>query len=109
MTSRIVTSLHTIHKSVWAVLLVGVISLAGWLGIMPTSYALEASDLEPAPESVEAREAAYDEAKDIASDPKMGVEKEYERNIEAYREEHADEMGIVGEVKELVNKVTGNE
>lgn len=109
MTSRIVTSSRAIHKSVWAVLLVGIISLASWLGIMPASYAIEASDLEPAPESVEAREAAYDEAKDIASDPKMGVEKEYERNIEAYREEHADETGIIEEVKELVNQVTGKD
>lgn len=77
----------------------------GWLSIAPQpSYA--ATTVEPT-QDLEAREESYEELKEIADDPKMGTEKEYEKEIEAYREE-TGEGGILEEAKKLVTKGTGN-
>lgn len=83
----------------------------GWL--VPSSDATPALAVtkpaltQPEPE-IESRVEAYEEAKEIAKDPKMGIEKEYEKEIEVYQEEHSEGTGILEEAKELVNKVTGS-
>lgn len=55
------------------------------------------------------RQEAYKEATEITEDPKMGVEKEYEAEVEEYFEEHPEEGGVLQEAKQFVNKVTGND
>jgi hypothetical protein len=54
------------------------------------------------------REAAYEEAVKAANDPK-GLEKEFEKGMENYKEEHPGENPVVEGAKELVEKVTGKE
>jgi hypothetical protein len=82
----------------------------GWLGLpQQSSYAAEKPTMSQmqSESSLESREQAYEKAKEIADDPKMGIQKEYEEEVEVYREENV-EGGIIEEAKELVTKVTGN-
>lgn len=78
----------------------------GWLSIAPQPSYAAATVTKPT-QDLEAREESYEELKEIADDPKMGTEKEYEKEIEAYREE-TGEGGIIEEAKKLVTKGTGN-
>lgn len=72
------------------------------------SYAAS-TQVTPAPDSLEVRERAYEEAKDIANDVKMGVEKAYEENVEEFFEEHPEEQpGLIQEAKEIVEDLTGS-
>lgn len=76
----------------------------------PSYAASQSAANQPAAQNsaeIQQREQAYEEAKGIAEDPKMGIEKEYEKEAEVYREEHAGEGGIVEKAKELVTEVTG--
>lgn len=54
--------------------------------------------------SGENREEAYEEAVKAINDPK-GVEKEYEENLDAFKETQPNK-GLVEEAKDLVEKVT---
>jgi len=47
---------------------------------------------------------AYDEAKQIAKDPKMGVEKAYEKEVKVFKDEHPGES-IVEKSKEVTDTV----
>lgn len=84
--------------------------LAGFSPLAQSSYAdHRATVRQPQdPQVIEQREEAYEEAKEIADDVKMGVEKEYEKEVKVYRKEHAGEGGIIEEAKELVTKTTGS-
>ena len=58
----------------------------------------------------EAYDEAYDEAADaVSDDPKQGLEKIYEADLNAYEKENPDENGLIEGAKELVEKVTGKE
>jgi len=58
----------------------------------------------------EARQEAYDEAAEaVSEDPKQGLEKIYEADLNAYEKENPDENGLIEGAKELVEKVTGKE
>ncbi|NJR51807.1 MAG: hypothetical protein HC780_21715 [Leptolyngbyaceae cyanobacterium CSU_1_3] len=52
------------------------------------------------------RSAAYEEAAEAAKDPE-GLEKEYEKEMEVFKEEHPSENPVIEGVKEVVEKVTG--
>jgi hypothetical protein len=68
---------------------------------------IEPSYAMPASAQVEDREQAYEQAKAVAEDPKMGVEKEYEKEIEAYQQEHSGEGGLLDKAKELAAEAAG--
>jgi cobalamin biosynthesis protein CbiD len=56
----------------------------------------------------EDRQEAYDEAAEaVSEDPKQGLEKIYEADLNAYEKENPDENGLIEGAKELVEKVTG--
>jgi len=58
----------------------------------------------------EQRQEAYEEATEaVSSDPKQGLEKIYEEDLQEYREENPNEGGLIEGAKELVDKVTGKE
>jgi hypothetical protein len=99
------TLFQQLRKVLFVLALVGLFSV-GWVGFEQPTYAAQSTAVQPASD-LESREAAYEEAKEIADDPKMGIEKEYEKEVEAYREENG-EGSILEEVKELVTKATGN-
>jgi hypothetical protein len=112
MQQAISVFMQLLRKGFFMVALVSMLSLPMWFGIsnQPSYAAVSANEsLSQKAQSPEIREQAYEEAKEIADDPKKGVEKNYERNVEEYFEEHPDQAGVIEEAKELVNKVTGNE
>jgi hypothetical protein len=49
---------------------------------------------------------AYDEMTKVVEDPKVGIEKEYEKNEQKYFSEHPESESLVEKAKELVGKVT---
>jgi len=57
----------------------------------------------------EQREEAYEEATEAVSDPKEGIEKIYEEDLKAYKQENSGGNGLVEGAKNLVDKVTGKE
>jgi hypothetical protein len=97
-------SLSNIRKVVFSLLFASLISLSLLMLGQPSQAANQLTTSDSA--EIQQREQAYEQAKDIAEDPKMGIEKEYEKEVEAYREEHAGEGGIVEKTKELVTEVT---
>ena len=80
-----------------------VCSLSFGFSIAQPSYA----DPQPTladPQQMPAPEQAYEEAKQIAKDPKMGVVKAYKKEVEVFQEEHPDE-DMVEKSKEVVDSV----
>ncbi len=59
----------------------------GWM-VQP-SFATSGATLAD-PQTMPDAEQAYEEAKQIAKDPKMGAEKAYEKEVEVFKEEHPD-------------------
>ena len=57
----------------------------------------------------EQREEAYEEATEAVSNPKKGIEKIYEEDLKAYKQDNSGGNGLVEGAKNLVDKVTGNE
>ena len=57
----------------------------------------------------EQRQEAYEEATDAVSDPKKGIEKIYEEDLKAYKQDNSGGNGLVEGAKNLVDKVTGND
>lgn len=84
------------------VLLVGSLSLGWGLTIQP-SVAAPAPTLAD-PEIMPDPEQAYEEARQIAKDPKMGAEKAYEKEVEVFREEHPDES-LIEKSKQVADSV----
>lgn len=109
MQSHIHTLIQTFRKVFFILALVCSFSFLGWFSpsTLP-SYASHNSATTQTQESqaVEDREEAYEEAKEIVNDVQMGVEKEYEKEAKAYRQENPG-GGIIEEAKELVTKATG--
>ncbi|HEY9606135.1 MAG TPA: hypothetical protein V6C85_31300 [Allocoleopsis sp.] len=57
----------------------------------------------------EQREEAYEEAAEAVNNPKKGIEKIYEEDLKAYKQDNSGGNGLVEGAKNLVDKVTGNE
>ena len=55
----------------------------------------------------EERQAAYDKAAEVVTDPKEGLEKIYEKDLKAYKKENPNDNSLVEGAKNLVDKVTG--
>lgn len=55
----------------------------------------------------EERQAAYDKAAEVVTDPKKGLEKIYEKDLKAYEKENPSDNSLVEGAKNLVDKVTG--
>lgn len=51
-------------------------------------------------------EKLYEEATQPTADPKMEAEKKYEANLNEYYKENPDKAGILGEAKQLIEKIT---
>lgn len=56
----------------------------------------------------EARQEAYDEATEAINDP-QGIEKIYDEDVKAFKQETSDGSGLLEGAKDLVDKVTGKE
>ena len=74
-----------------------------WVLIAQPSYA-ESKPTLADPQTMPDPEQAYDEAKQIAKDPKMGAEKAYEKEVKVFKDEHPGES-IVEKSKEVADTV----
>jgi hypothetical protein len=101
------------HKSILVTVLVG---LMGWLSfsfVVEPAYAAVSNQnkIEPSlnleNQSIETREKAYEQEVNIGNTPE-DLEKQYEKNLQEYREQNPDEGGLVDQAKGLLDKATGN-
>ncbi|WAL61809.1 hypothetical protein [Thermocoleostomius sinensis] len=105
---------QVVRKAFLVIMCVSLLNVLGWFSLaMQPSYAVSSPEEYlneiRKDQSMKDRQEAYKEATEITEDPKMGVEKEYEREVNEYFEEHPEEGGIVQGAKDLVNKVTGSD
>lgn len=86
-------------------------ALAGTSGNRPSNEAVDRAYTlsEEAGLREEQRQEAYEEATEAVSDPKQGIEKIYEEDLKAYKQDNSGENGLLEGAKNLVDKVTGNE
>lgn len=108
------TLMHTLRKGLLLVALIGLLNVVSWFSLPNNSVYAASSPNEYLQEiqkdqTSKDRQKAYQEATKITEDPKMGVEKEYEEEVDEYFEEHPEEGGALQGAKNLVNKVTGKD
>lgn len=89
------------------------VSFAGWSAFSQPSNAAVSTPEEALQEiqrdqAQQDRQEFYRQQVEVTEQPKTGVEKEYEQNIEQYYQE-TGEGGVVEGAKALVNKVTGGD
>ncbi len=106
---------QTVYKTMVLVGLVSLIYTSGFFVAEQPSYAdilkqpvKEQPFVLDEPQTATNREAAYEEAIDTAK-KSNGVEKEYEKDLETFKEEHPSDNPVVEGAKELIEKVTGKE
>ncbi|NJR37568.1 MAG: hypothetical protein HC781_00470 [Leptolyngbyaceae cyanobacterium CSU_1_4] len=106
------SSSRSVYKFFVVTLLAGLISLSGTLfSSVPPAYA-DVSTPQQALREIQKDQAAespakaYNEMTKIVEDPKVGIEKEYEKKEQEYFKDHPEAGGIVEQAKDLVNKVT---
>lgn len=106
-----------------SILVVSLLGLISWLGInilpqQPAWAAVSIKSNQTATEyktdglakensAVTNRDEAYEEAVKAAESP-QGIEKIYEKDLQAYEKEHPSE-GILEKAEEVIEKVTGKE
>ncbi len=104
-------SVKSIYKLFMVTVLVGLMSFTGgfssgtqpvYADISSPKQALEEIQKD---QSAESPAKAYNEMTKIVEDPKVGIEKEYEKKEQEYFKDHPDTEGLVEQAKELVNKV----
>lgn len=106
------TLIHILRKGLLLVAFVCLLNMVSWFAL-PNSSATAASSPDEylqeikKDQSVKDRQEAYQEATEVTEDPKVGVEKEYEEEVDDYLKEHPDEGGVLQGAKNLVDKVTG--
>jgi len=99
-----------LRKGLLLLVFVSLLNVVSWFGV-PTHSAYAASSPDEylqeirKDQTMKDRQEAYKEATEITEDPKMGVEKEYEAEVDEYFEEHPEEGGVLQGAKNLVNKV----
>jgi hypothetical protein len=100
---------QVLRKSVVVLVLMSAISLSGLclLNAQP-SYAATQTAVSPQSEKqIEKREQAYEAAIETANNPE-GLEKEYEKNLADYKEDHPENpiAGAVEGAKDFIEKAT---
>jgi esterase/lipase len=108
-TLKIMRSICSFSLSIF---LVGVLSLLvsfttnaqpGYAEVSTPKQALQEIEKDQASENPT---QAYEGMTKVVEDPKVGIEKEYEKNEQKYFSEHPESESLVEKAKELVNKVT---
>jgi ABC-type Na+ efflux pump permease subunit len=103
-------------KRLLSLVLIALVSLVSVTGLMVQGAIAAPMQqvIGPDDQSYGSREEAYDQAMKTANDPK-GLEKEFEKDVEIFKEENPDEKDLVSgadklvdEAKDIAKKVTGN-
>jgi len=104
--------MQVLRKGILIVVFACLLNLVGGLSIFNLpSYA--ASSPQEALEDIrqdkakQNPEAFYEKATKVSEDPKMGVEKNYEKNLKEFYQENPEEGGLIEGAKQLVDKATG--
>ncbi len=107
MQKRIAMGLQWIKNSLIVLLLIGIIGFFSPFAIVQSSQAAPLSPEQELQEieqdlAKEDRNALYSEEIAVAKDPKMGVQKQYEKNLKEYKKENKEDTGVVEKVKDLL-------
>jgi hypothetical protein len=106
------TLMPILRKGILIVILACLLNLVGWVSIFNLpSYAAstpeeELADIREDKAKINPEEF-YEKATKTSEDPKMGVEKNYEKNLKEFYKENPEEGGLVEGAKQLVDKATG--
>lgn len=99
-----------LRRSAFLVVLVGSLNIVTWfLPTVQPSYADLSSPeeaIEEIQKDLENPEQLYEKATEISKDPKMGVEKKYDENIQEYYQENPEQGGILGGAKKVIDEIT---
>lgn len=112
MQSFVSLSIKSLYKFFVVTVLVGLISFSGGFGSGVQPVYADVSTPKQAlreiqkDQAIESPAQAYDDMTKIVEDPKVGIEKEYEKKEQEYFSEHPESEGIVEKAKELVTKAT---
>ncbi len=103
---------------VCSVLLFAMLGLVGWTGFLMPQAAMAApaeAVIGPDDQTYATREEAYDQAMKAVKDP-QGLEKEFKKDVEIFKEENPDQKDLVSgadklveEAKDVAKKVVGKE
>lgn len=105
-------SMKSIYKLVVITVLAGLISFSTGFSSNVQPASAEVSTPQQALKEIQKDQAAespakaYNEMTKIVEDPKVGIEKEYEKKEQEYFKSNPEAGGLVEQAKELVNKVT---
>lgn len=108
MWKQVLIGMQWLKHNLIVVLLVGTIGFLSSAAIVPPVYAGNLSPEQELQEieqdlAKEDRNALYAEETAIMKDPKMGAEKQYEKNLKQYKKENSSEDdGVVEKVKDLL-------
>lgn len=97
-------------------LVVGLLGLLSWTGLFVSTAlpsfaatsnqgATQETVISPDSQSYSSREEAYEKAVEAVNDP-TGMEKEYQKDIKIFKQEHPDQKNLVEEAKKIVEKAT---
>lgn len=107
-------SIKSVYNLFMVTVLVSVISFSGMFngGVQPV-YADVSTPKQALKEiqkdqAAESPAKAYNEMTKIVEDPKVGIEKEYEKKEQEYFKSNPEAGGLVEQAKELVTKVKGS-
>lgn len=107
----VLLSIKSFYKLLMVTVLVGLISFtSGFSSSVQPTYADVSTPKQALREiqkdqATESPAKAYNEMTKIVEDPKVGIEKEYEKKEQEYFKDQPDGGGLVEKAKELVNKV----
>jgi hypothetical protein len=103
-----------VQKGVLFLALVSLFNVLSWFSF-PTqpSYAVmgknEALQEIEKDQATQNPEQVYEKAIEVDEKPKIAAQEKYQENVKGYYQEHPEEAGILGEAKQIVDKVTGQE
>ena len=112
MQKLILNFIKVLQKGLFLLALVGLFNVLSWFSF-PTQPSYAVMDKNEALSEIEKDQAmqnpeqVYEKAIEVDEKPKAAAQEKYKENVKGYYQEHPEEAGILGEAKEIVDKVTG--
>jgi hypothetical protein len=103
--------INSVYRFLMVTVLIGTISFSSGLSTKVQPVLADVSTPQQAlkeiqkDQAVESPAKAYNEMTKIVEDPKVGIEKEYEKEEQEYFKSNPEAGGLVEQAKELVTKV----
>lgn len=114
MQQLILNFIKVLRKGVLLLALVSLFNIVSWFSLpIQPSYAVmepnEALQEIEKDQTMQSPERVYEKAVEVDKKPKIAAQEKYKENVKGYYQEHPEEAGILGEAKEIVDKVTRKE